>query len=309
MAGEGVRSDSYGFPMRSPHAIAARYVGLATLICTLITALSAPMASWAEPVVSARTHGAELRIGGRILVGRSTSIRVSSATDQTLTAYVGNQPVTLRAGRIPSRALPAGPVDLTVRATAADGSVSERLIPLIVDHQPPRLILPDWRTTSTSIDATVVDVGPAGVMHATVSLRSLSLGLNTRSVKLADRAGNTKTVRVKVRREISFSMPELNRGSVRTLGYPATRAELDRIFRFRQPYYPWYWSTTHGNPIVRELQRRLRDHGYYSSRLPINGLMDIETIKAVKRLQREYGVDAIATVGPRTRLALDQLVS
>lgn len=142
----------------------------------------------------------------------------------------------------------------------------------------------------------------AGVSGRYVYGMAPKLGWNAVSVSASDRAGNATRTRVIVDRRPSLANPRLNRG----LGAGMARFEIRDAFRFRWRHDPWYGRTMHSPPLVREVQWRLQLFGYLPRAVPRSGRLDMATIEAVKQFQRAHGIPAIATVGPRTRAALDR---
>jgi peptidoglycan hydrolase-like protein with peptidoglycan-binding domain len=131
------------------------------------------------------------------------------------------------------------------------------------------------------------------------------MGNNRVRVRVSDRLGNTRTVTLPIKRHISLSKPWLNKDARRTLGYSADATTIRQVFRFVGYTEPWYAFAQKSHPLITEVQHRLRILGTAPT-LQTTGRLDVPTLLAIRKFQRQNKIEDIATVGPKTRKALDK---
>jgi hypothetical protein len=180
---------------------------------------------------------------------------------------------------------------------------------LVVDRTAPTLVGSTNRYVFGGGRLTIpVRDNVTGPTKPSVSVSVPARGASTQAFTLTDKAGNSRTVRVRVQRAMSLSNAKANRGiSLRVGGrsIDAGSVNLGAIFGFVDYASPWFASRGQTHPYITELQQRLKTLGYWSFAAPISGKLDVATIRAVQRFQRANAIPAIGTAGPITRRALD----
>ncbi len=196
---------------------------------------------------------------------------------------------------------PEGRGELALIATDTSGNSSVLRADVTIDRTAPAISVQARTTIDDEIAFRIRD-SLSGSRRSVVKKRLPKLGLNNIKIKVRDRAGNTASRTLTVRRALSLANPSLNKTAVRDLGFAAGANEIDQAFKFRHAFFPWYKPPPHTRGIVSEAQRRLTAAGFVT---PVTGRLDIATIISTKRFQRSRGISPIATIGPQTRKALD----
>jgi hypothetical protein len=253
-----------------------------------------------------KVPGIVTRIPAGAIIAGGATIPIGAIDDETgVATYVATfrgQPLTIRDGAIVFDGTLHGRGVLRILITNGAGLTSLYERTITIDRTPPQLDVVGQRFAfGRSIEVGVRDDG------ATRSLRvgPLRLGTNRKVVRVRDSAGNLATARVVVHRRISLARPELNRDLRLRGGIRHDPALNGIVFDYDSPHFSWYQGTEVAPQLVQEVQWRLQRWGYLDRDRRRSGRLDFATIEAVKRFQRAEGLPAIATVGPRTRAAMD----
>ncbi|MCW2955495.1 MAG: putative peptidoglycan binding domain [Thermoleophilia bacterium] len=217
--------------------------------------------------------------------------------------------VPIAGGRLDLRSLPEG--SGTLRLTVLDhaGNSARWSARLLVDRTAPTLRGAQTRHVFGSTVSLAVSDRLSGPQARTVRARLTREGRQVVRVRVRDRAGNVAQRSIVVTRHVSLARPALNRG-LRLRGSdgvtftPHGDAMRD-VFRFRSTLAPWYGHVVMSQPLVREVQWRLKRFGFLSCAVSSSGRLDLTTLGAIKRFQHAHDIPSIATVGPLTRAALD----
>lgn len=227
----------------------------------------------------------------------------------TVRASWGRSAVPIVNGVIDTRRLREARKVLTVAAADTAGNVAIYSTQITVDRTPPRMWASTFHTFGPVARVVATDA-TSGPFTQTLKVRAATLGDSRHAFTFRDRAGNEAWLRFVVRRHISLSRSDRNRGlrvrDGRGRWIAVTRELVDRALAYHGGVQP-YPSTFGGTPVVREVQWRLRRLGYLPRRYPLTGMIDLETMKAIKRLQRDFALPPIATPGMATRARLDEI--
>jgi len=205
--------------------------------------------------------------------------------------------------------LPEGRGTLRLVVTDAAGQSAVVTTQLLVDRTAPRFTRSGVRyVVAASAALRVSDAlsGPTERIHRVTGLR---LGRQRIERRLRDRAGNARTAPVVIERRVSLSRPASNGGiRLRTDSGELFRPDLgtlEDVFGFDGYTAPYYQRTHETGPLVAEVNWRLRLLGFLSPVYANERTLSYPIIEAVQRYQRARGIEALGTVGPKTRRALD----
>lgn len=236
------------------------------------------------------------------------TVRDTGVGIHTILASSGSKLLTIDGrGTLDASTLPEGKSTITIVATDLSGNKQTQRLTVTIDRTAPKLRTWTRHTAGPKVRAAFADGKGIGVAR-TRQLSPLTMGASHVRMRVSDKLGNTRTVSIPVTRHISLSKPWLNHDAQGELGYSADLPSINAAFRFVGYTEPWYAFAQRSNPLVAEVQRRLHILGIATG-LPRTGRLDIPTLLAVRKFQRENGISDIATVGPQTRAALDRALN
>ena len=248
-------------------------------------------------------------IGGTGILLRSStgSIQITddeSGLDAVAVTFL-DQPVPLVGGAVKLAQLPEGRGVLKITGTDMAGNDVNWNRRLVVDHTAPT-IAPSG-TLHVLDDAVQLPVRDRLSGPASAFARSgrLHLGRNVVRLHARDRSGNDGSRRVVVYRHVALADPSRNHGLDQARWGSGA---ITTTFAFTTRSAPWYGNQDDSPWLVREAQGRLVLFGFLDAGVARaeRDRLGMGTIDAVKRFQRARGIPAIATIGPRTRSALDR---